>query len=90
MVFLSLKGCHSRASNSEVNSPIWPEIELVQEFMNVFVTSSRTLLRIKVTPVLHLTYSKWGKPGVGIENENYNLYLNFIDKTCKIYLFIFV
>ena len=27
---------------------------------------------------------------VGIENEKYSLYLNFIDKTCKIYLFIFV
>ena len=32
----------------------------------------------------------WGKPGVGIENEKYSLSLNFIDKTCKIYLFIFV
>ena len=28
----------------------------------------------------------WG----GIENEKYSLYLNFIDKTCKMYLFIFV
>ena len=33
---------------------------------------------------------KWGKPGVGIENEKYSLFLNFIDKTCEIYLFIFV
>ena len=32
----------------------------------------------------------WGKPGVGIENEKYSLYLNFIDKTCKIYLFVFL
>ena len=31
-----------------------------------------------------------GEPGIGIENEKYSLYLNFIDKTCKIYLFIFV
>ena len=31
-----------------------------------------------------------GETGVGIENEKYSLYLNFIDKTCKIYLFIFV
>ena len=68
--------------------------------------SSQKLLHIKVTPDLHLTYSKkWGKPGVGIENEIYSLYLNFIDiaciaiyslylnfidKTCKIYLFIFI
>ena len=28
----------SRASNSEVNSPIWPEIELAPDFMTVFVT----------------------------------------------------
>ena len=27
-----------RASNSEVNSPILPKIELVRDFMNVFVT----------------------------------------------------
>ena len=33
---------------------------------------------------------KWGKPGICIENEKYSLSLNFIDKTCKIYLFIFV
>ena len=30
------------------------------------------------------------EPGVGIENEKYSLCLNFIDKTCKIYLFMFV
>ena len=36
--------------------------------------ASRKLLRIKVTPDLHLTYSKHGgKPGVGIENEKYSL-----------------
>ena len=55
---------------------------------------SRKLLRIKVTPDLHLTYSKKrGKPGVGMENEKYSPYFNFIDKTCKIcllYLFKFV
>ena len=52
---------------------------------------SRKLLRIKVTPDLHVTYSKnGGNLGVGIENEKYSLYLNFIDITCKIYLFIFV
>ena len=46
--------------------------------------TSRKLLRIKVTPDLHLTYRKnGGKPGFGIENEKYSLYLNFIDKTCK-------
>ena len=45
----------------------------------------------KVNPDLHLTYSKkLGKPGVGIENVKYSLYLNFNDKTCKTYLFIFV
>ena len=48
--------------------------------------SSRKLLRIKVTPDMHLTYGKnRGKPGVGIENEKYRLSLNFIDKTCKFY-----
>ena len=31
-----------------------------------------------------------GEPGIGIENEKYSLYLNFIDKTCKKYLFLFV
>ena len=52
---------------------------------------SRKLLRIKVTPDLHLTYSKnGGNLGLGIENEKNSLSLNFIDKTCKIYLFIFV
>ena len=53
--------------------------------------TSRKLLCIKVTPDLHLTYSKnEGNHGVGIENEKYSLYLNFIDKTFKIYLFLFV
>ena len=56
-----------------------------------FVLTSRKCLCIKVAPDLHLTYSKnWGNLGFGIENEKYSLYLNFIDKTCKIYLFIFV
>ena len=56
-----------------------------------FFLPSRKPLRRKVTPDLHLTYSKKrGKPGVGTENEKYSLSLNFIDKTCKIYLFIFV
>ena len=37
---------HSRASNSEVNSPIWPEFELVRDFMAVLVTpASLTKLR---------------------------------------------
>ena len=54
--------------------------------MKRYITSWK-LLRIKVTPDMHLTYSK---NGVGIENEKYSLHLNFIDKTCKIYLFIFV
>ena len=59
--------------------------------LNFPIKSSRKLLRIKVTPDLHLTYSKnGGKPGVGTENEKYSLYLNSIDKTRKIYLFIFV
>ena len=43
---------------------------------------SRKLLRIKVTPDLHL-----------IENEKYSFYLIFIDKTLKytyLYLFKFV
>ena len=56
-----------------------------------FFPASRKLLRIKVTPDLHLTYiKKWAKPGVGIENEKYRLSLNCIDKSCKIYVFIFV
>ena len=60
-------------------------------FAMVARATSRKLLHIKVTPDLQLTYSKnGGKPGVGIENEKYSLYLNFIDKTYRIYLFIFV
>ena len=35
------------------------------------------------------TPRKWGKPGVGIEKEKYSFPVNFIDKTCKVYLFIF-
>ena len=67
-------------------------VKLISEQLKVFTsTTSRKLLHIKVTPDLHITCSKkWGKPGVGIENEKYSLYLNFIDKTCKTYLFIFV
>ena len=53
-------------------------------------SSSLKLLHIKVTLDLHLTYSKNGGKRVGIENEKYSLSLNFIDKTCKIYLSIFV
>ena len=30
--------CHSKASNSEVDSPIWPKFELIQDFMAVLVT----------------------------------------------------
>ena len=30
--------CHSRARKSEVDSPIWPEFELIQGFMAVLVT----------------------------------------------------
>ena len=53
--------------------------------------TSRKLLRIKVTPDLHLTYSKnGGNLGLILKIKNYSLYLNFIDKTCKIYLFIFL
>ena len=50
------------------------------------------LLRIKVTPDLHLTYSKnGGNLGLVLKmNEKYSLYINFIDKTCKTYLFKFV
>ena len=31
-----------------------------------------------------------GETWVGIENEKYSLYLNFIDNTCKLFLFVFV
>ena len=34
MVFVG----HSRASNSEVKSPIWPEFKHVRDFMAVLVT----------------------------------------------------
>ena len=30
--------CHSVASNSKVNSPIWPKIELIRDFMPVLVS----------------------------------------------------
>ena len=54
--------------------------------------SSRKLLRIKVTPDLHLTYSKNGgkTEGLVFKNEKYSLYFSFSDKTCKIYLLTFV
>ena len=53
--------------------------------------ASRKLLRIKVTLDLHLTYSKnGGNLGLVLKIKKYSLYLNFIDKPCKIYLFIFV
>ena len=29
---------HSGASNSKVNSPIWPEFELIRDYMTVLVT----------------------------------------------------
>ena len=29
---------HSRANNSKVHHPIWPEIELVRDFMTILVT----------------------------------------------------
>ena len=31
--------CHSMASNSEVDSPIWPRFELIQDLIAVLVTS---------------------------------------------------
>ena len=35
-------------------------------------------------------YLKWGKSGVGVENEKYSLYLNFIEKHVKYtYLYSF-
>ena len=77
----------------ERNSDVMTQVcRSVINVSTVFLSrTSRKLLRIKVTPDLHLTYNKkWGKPGVGIEKEKYSLYINFIDKTCKIYLFIFV
>ena len=57
----------------------------------VLLESSGKLLRIKVTQDLHLTYSKnRGNLGLVLKMKKYSLYLNFIDKTCKIYIFIFV
>ena len=38
--FESVKFCHSRESNSKVSSLIRPEINLVQAFMSVLVTSN--------------------------------------------------
>ena len=53
--------------------------------------SSRKQLRIKITPDLHLTYSKKrGKPGVGIENDKHILFLNIFDKTCKHILILYL
>ena len=39
---------YSRASNSEVDSPIWPEFELIQDFMTVLVTCKIDENRIKM------------------------------------------
>ena len=57
--------------------------------------TSRKLLRIKVTPDLHLTYSKnGGNLGLVLKmKKTYSLSLNFIDKHVKyayLYLFKFV
>ena len=30
--------CHSRASNSKMNNPIWPKIKFAQDFMPVLIT----------------------------------------------------
>ena len=54
---------HSRASNSEVNGPIWPEIELVRDFMAVLVTckydedpirNEVAILRTTFSPIISL------------------------------------
>ena len=37
----------TRASNSKVDSPIWPEFELIQDFMAVLVTCKIDENRIK-------------------------------------------
>ena len=54
--------------------------------------ASRKLFHIKVTPDLHLTYRKnGGNLGLVLKMKNIAcIHLNFIDKTCKVYLFIFV
>ena len=47
-------------------------------YIRDFYSPSRKLLRIKVPPDLHLTYSKkWGKRGVGIENDKIQLVPQF-------------
>ena len=53
--------------------------------------SAWKLLRIKVTPDLHLTYSKnGGNLGLVLKMKNIACISIFFDKTCKIYFFIFV
>ena len=69
-------------------------VEGSRNFGNPVVIPSRKLLSIKVTPDLHLTYSKnGGNLRLVLKMKNIAcisiLYI-YIDKTCKIYLFIFV
>ena len=49
---------YSRASNSEVDSPIWPEFELIQDFMAVLVTCKIDEDRIKSeVAIIRTTFS---------------------------------
>ena len=48
----------SRASNSEVNSPIWPKIKLASDFMTVFVTCKIRSKMMSLFPRQHFPHCK--------------------------------
>ena len=53
------------------------QIRCVKAITDTCIVTARKHLRAKVTPVLHLQYSKnWGKPGVGSDKSNIRLVLN--------------
>ena len=51
---------HMGASNSKVNSPIWPEFELIREFMPVQITCKFDKLSIKTRQAMCWTRSNMG------------------------------
>ena len=51
---------HSRASNTEVNSLIWPKFELIREFMAVLATCKIDEEPIKIEDTIHRTWSYMG------------------------------
>ena len=52
--------CHSRASNSKVNIPVWPKFELRRDFMPVLVTCKFDEDPIKIEGTIDWSRSNMG------------------------------